>query len=167
MAAQGITYLQPAVMTAPGAYGPLLAGLPSGIAAVAEAAHGLLIHEHLAGSYGVTLTVADRASVHIRPVAGLLEQITAQDPRPLTAARAPANRLPGNCRHFTVLAAWRPCARRARPPGPDAVSAATSARARSRTTGCASTGTRPRSAGRWPTRRSTTCSGGCSGSTST
>jgi len=104
MAAHGITYLQPAVMTAPGAYGPLLAGLPSGIAAVAEAAHGVLIHEHLAGSYGVTLTVADRASVHIRPVAGLLEQITAQDPRPLTAARAPANRLPGNCRHFTVLA---------------------------------------------------------------
>jgi hypothetical protein len=45
-------YLEPGVMTAPGAYGPLLAGLPPGIAAVAEAAHGLLIHEHIAGPYG-------------------------------------------------------------------------------------------------------------------
>jgi hypothetical protein len=68
-------YLEPGVMTAPGAYGPLLAGLPPGIAAVAEAAHGLLIHEHIAGPYGVTLTQEDRASVHIRPVAGLLERL--------------------------------------------------------------------------------------------
>lgn len=98
-------YLTPAVMTAPGAYGPLLAGLPPGIAAVAEAAHGLLIHEHMAGSYGVTLTPADRASVHVRPVAGLLARMMAEDSRPLTVAREPVNRLPGNCRHFTVLAA--------------------------------------------------------------
>jgi hypothetical protein len=97
-------YLTPAVMTAPGAYGPLLAGLPPGIAAVAEAAHGLLIHEHMAGSYGVTLTPADRASVHVRPVAGLLQLIAARDSRPLTDARVPVARLAGNCRHFTVLA---------------------------------------------------------------
>ena len=97
-------YLEPAVMTAPGAFAPLLADLPPGIAAVAEAAHGLLIHEHIAGSYGVTLTQEDRASVHIRPVAGLLERITAQDRRPLTVARTPASRVAGNCRHFTVLA---------------------------------------------------------------
>jgi hypothetical protein len=45
-------YLEPAVMTAPGAFAPLLADLPPGIAAVAEAAHGLLIHEHIAGPYG-------------------------------------------------------------------------------------------------------------------
>ena len=97
-------YLTPAVMTAPGAYGPLLAGLPPGIAAVAEAAHGLLIHEHMAGSYGVTLTPADRASVHVRPVAGLLQLIAARDSRPLTDARVPVARRAGNCRHFTVLA---------------------------------------------------------------
>ena len=97
-------YLEAAVMTAPGAFAPLLADLPPGIAAVAEAAHGLLIHEHIAGSYGVTLTQEDRASVHIRPVAGLLERITAQDRRPLTVARTPASRVAGNCRHFTVLA---------------------------------------------------------------
>jgi hypothetical protein len=34
-------YLQPAVMTAPGDYAPLLADLPRGIAGLAEVAHGL------------------------------------------------------------------------------------------------------------------------------
>jgi len=38
-------------------------------------------------------------------VAGLLARMTAEDGRPLTVAREPASRLPGNCRHFTVLAA--------------------------------------------------------------
>jgi hypothetical protein len=68
-------------------------------------AHGLLIHEHITGPYGVTLTDERRASVHVRPVAGLLARMMAEDGRPLTVAREPASRLPGNCRHFTVLAA--------------------------------------------------------------
>jgi hypothetical protein len=97
-------YLQPAVMTTPGRHESLFADLPDGIAALAEVAHGLLIHEFIAGSYGVTLTEERRASVHIRPVSGLLERMMAQDSRPLTVAREPAGRLPGNCRHFTVLA---------------------------------------------------------------
>ena len=97
-------YLRPAVMTAPGTYQPLLADLPRGIASLAGVAHGLLIHEFIAGSYGVTLTGERRASVHVRPVAGLLGRMMAEDRRPLTAAREPAGRLPGNCRHFTVLA---------------------------------------------------------------
>ncbi len=98
-------YLQPQVMTAPGQYQPLLAELPPGIADLAAVAHGLLIHEHIAGAYGVTLTQQRRASVHVRPVAGLLGRMIAADSRPLTVAREPAHRLPGNCRHFTVLAA--------------------------------------------------------------
>src|SRR5579859_6054449 len=97
-------YLKPAVMTAPGHYQPLLADLPRGIAGLAGVAHGLLIHEHITGPYGVTLTEERRASVHVRPVAGLLARMMAEDSRPLTVAREPAGRLPGNCRHFTVLA---------------------------------------------------------------
>jgi len=97
-------YLKPAVMTAPGTYRSLLADLPHGIAGLAGAAHGLLIHEHIAGAYGVRLTDERRASVHVRPVAGLLGRIMAEDGRPLTVAREPAGRLPGNCRHYTVLA---------------------------------------------------------------
>jgi transglutaminase superfamily protein len=98
-------YLEPAVMTAPGDHQPLLADLPRGVAALAEVTHGLLIHEHIAGSYGVTLTGERRASVHVRPVAALLGRMMADDSRPLTVPREPADRLPGNCRHFTVLAA--------------------------------------------------------------
>jgi hypothetical protein len=97
-------YLQPGVMTAPGIYGPLLAAVPHGITAITEVIHGLLIHEHITGPYGVTLTEERRASVHLRPVAGLLERIMAEDPRPLTAAREPGARLATSCRHFTVLA---------------------------------------------------------------
>src|SRR5215472_990451 len=98
-------YLEPAVMTAPGACQPLLADLPRGVAALAEVAHGLLIHEHIAPVYGVTLTGERRASVHLRPAAALLGRMMADDSRPLTVPREPADRLPGNCRHFTVLAA--------------------------------------------------------------
>lgn len=97
-------YLRPAVMTAPGPAQPMLAGLPGDVAGLADVAHGVLIHEHIAGAYGVTLTDERRASVHLRPVAALLGQIAAEDGRPLTETRAPAQRLPGNCRHYTVLA---------------------------------------------------------------
>lgn len=98
-------YREPAVMTAPGKYQPLLADLPQGVAALAGVAHGLLIHEHIAGVYGVTLTDERRASVHVRPVAALLERMVADDSRPLPVPREPAARLPGNCRHFSVLTA--------------------------------------------------------------
>ena len=77
-------YLQPGVMTAPGNYQPLLAGLPRGIADLAAVAHGLLIHEHIVGAYGVTLTPERRASVHVRPVAGLLGRMTAFPHAPRT-----------------------------------------------------------------------------------
>ena len=97
-------YLEPGAMTAAGGYAPLLADLPRDIAALAAVSHGVMIHEHLAGAYGVTLTGERRASVHLRPVAALLGQMMAEDNRPLTVAREPVARLPGNCRHFTVLA---------------------------------------------------------------
>ena len=97
-------YTQPAVMTAPGRYAPLLAPLPRDIAGLAAVGQGLMIHEHMAEEgYGVTLSEADRASVHTRPVEQMLAQIMARDDRPLEAPREPAGRLAVNCRHFTVL----------------------------------------------------------------
>ena len=98
-------YTQPAAMTSPGRYASLLSDLPRDIPGLAAVGQGLLIHEHMAHGYGVTLSEADRASVHIRPVEGLLAQIVARDDRPLRIARTAAGRLPGNCRHFTVLMA--------------------------------------------------------------
>jgi hypothetical protein len=97
-------YTRPEVMTATGRYGPLLEPLPRDIAGLAAVGQGLIVHEHMAQEgYGVPLTEADRASVHTRPVEQILAQIVARDDRPLDIAREPAGRLPGNCRHFTVL----------------------------------------------------------------
>jgi hypothetical protein len=97
-------YTEPGAMTEAGRFAPLLDGLPRDLPALAAVGHGLLIHEHMAQGYGVTLTHDDRASVHIRPVEEILAQIIAKDSRPLDVARDPAGRLPANCRHFTVLA---------------------------------------------------------------
>lgn len=96
-------YTQPAAMTSAGRYAPLLDALPRDIAGLAAVGQGLLIHEHIAPAYGVTLSDEDRGTVHIRPVERLLESIVARDDRPLTIPRLPANRVAGNCRHFTVL----------------------------------------------------------------
>src|SRR5260370_41795239 len=80
-------HAQPTGMTSAGRYAALLAPLPRDIAGLAAVAQGLLIHEHMAHGYGVMLSEADRASVHIRPVEHLLAQIVARDGRPLTIAR--------------------------------------------------------------------------------
>jgi Transglutaminase-like superfamily len=96
-------YARPGAMTSPGRYAPLLAGLPRDIPGLAAVEHGLLIHEHMAEGYGVTLSGEERSSVHVRPAERMLELITARDRRPLGVAREPAARLPVNCRHFTVL----------------------------------------------------------------
>ncbi len=97
-------YTRPEVMTATGRYAPLVEPLPLDIAGLAAVGQGLIVHEHMAQEgYSVPLTEADRASVHTRPVEQILAQIVARDDRPLDIAREPAGRLPGNCRHFTVL----------------------------------------------------------------
>jgi hypothetical protein len=96
-------YSQPAGFTSPGKHADALAGLPDGLAVLTEVTHGLILHEHMAGMYGFELAEERRASVHVRPVSRLLDQIVAEDGRPLETAREPAERVPGNCRHFTVL----------------------------------------------------------------
>jgi hypothetical protein len=96
-------YSEPGVMTSAGRHAPLLHALPPDVATLAAVAQGLLVHEHLAQVYGVRLRDEDRASAHIRPVAQLLERITARDDRPLATPRAVEDRVAGNCRHLTVL----------------------------------------------------------------
>lgn len=96
-------YTQPAAMTSAGRFAPLLHTLARDIAGLAGVAQGLLVHEHVAPAYGVTLSDEDRSSVHVRPVERLLERIVARDGRSLDIPRAVANRVAGNCRHFTVL----------------------------------------------------------------
>jgi hypothetical protein len=78
-------------------------GLPSDPAALATVVQGLLMHEHIASTYGLSLSAAKHAEAHVRPVEEIVRQIVAHDPRPLTAARAPDERQVGVCRHFTLL----------------------------------------------------------------
>ncbi|HEX3489875.1 MAG TPA: transglutaminase-like domain-containing protein [Streptosporangiaceae bacterium] len=96
-------YSHPARFTEPGNHADALASLPADPAALAEVVHGLILHEHMAGMYGFEMADERRASVHIRPVSRLLDQITGEDDRPLDVPREPSARVPGNCRHFTVL----------------------------------------------------------------
>jgi hypothetical protein len=96
-------HTRPAAMTSAGRHAVLLEDLPDDPGSLATVLHGLVIHEHMAGGYGVTLSEADRWTVHVRPAGDLLAEIVARDPRPLDVERPPAERLPGNCRHFTVL----------------------------------------------------------------
>ena len=87
----------------PGAHADALAGLPADLAALTEVVHGLMVHEHMAGMYGFELAAEHRASVHVRAVSRLLDQILADDDRPLEVTREPSARVPGNCRHFSVF----------------------------------------------------------------
>ncbi|SCE84059.1 transglutaminase-like domain-containing protein [Micromonospora mirobrigensis] len=96
-------YAEPGRMTSAGAYAGLVDALPADVAGIARAGHGLLIHEHITDAYGVTLSEADRQTVHLRPVSELLARIAERDDRPLDLPRAPEQRIAANCRHFSVL----------------------------------------------------------------
>jgi hypothetical protein len=70
---------------------------------LAETVQGLLIHQHIAPAYGVTLGRDQQAQSHVRTVEKILGDIVARDGRPLSAARAINERQVGVCRHFTLL----------------------------------------------------------------
>jgi len=78
-------------------------GLPTDPASLAGVVQGLLMHEHIAPAYGLTLSQAKHAEAHARPVEEIVRQIVAHDARPLSEARAPGERQVGVCRHFTLL----------------------------------------------------------------
>jgi hypothetical protein len=78
-------------------------GLPGDPGALAGVVQGLLMHEHIAPAYGLTLSEAQHGEPHTRPVEEIVRQIVAHDARPLTAVRAPGERQVGVCRHFTLL----------------------------------------------------------------
>lgn len=93
----------PVDMSDAGRQASLLDGLPGDAGRLAEIVQGVLVHQHMAPAYGVTLTAAQQLQPHIRGVEPMLDRITARDARPLTAARPAAERLVGVCRHFTLL----------------------------------------------------------------
>ncbi|MDO8289900.1 MAG: transglutaminase domain-containing protein [Parvibaculum sp.] len=81
----------------------LFSSLPDDVAGLARVVQGLMLHEHLASTYGETLSDTRRGQTHIRDVAAMLDAIMSIDNAPLDFPRAPGKRLIGVCRHFTLL----------------------------------------------------------------
>ena len=96
-------YRTPIDMSDPGRQGLLFDGLPHDVGQLASIVQGLLIHQHLAPVYGVTLNQAQLAEPHVRGIEPMLERLTDRDSKPLLKARPEARRLVGVCRHFTML----------------------------------------------------------------
>jgi hypothetical protein len=96
-------FRSPIDMSDAGAKAALLDGLPRDVGGLAKVVQGLLIHEHVAPAYGVTLSAEQHAQAHMRGVEKMLDSIARQDSRPLPQARPPAERVVGVCRHFTLL----------------------------------------------------------------
>lgn len=97
------SYRQPVGLSDPGRHAALLDSLPRDATALAQTVQGLLIHQHIAPAYGVTLSRDQQAESHVRAVETMLDDIVARDDRPLSAARALDARQVGVCRHFTLL----------------------------------------------------------------
>jgi hypothetical protein len=96
-------YSTPCAYSSTGRQASLLDDLPRDQGSLAKIVQGLLMHEHVAPAYGLTLDAEQHRQAHIRPVEAMLQAIAARDPRPLSAARAPGQRQVGVCRHFTLL----------------------------------------------------------------
>ena len=96
-------YTQPAVMTSAGGHASMFDELPRDVASLARVVQGLLLHEHAAPAYGVTLSNERRSESHIRPVERMLDRVLTYNDQPLSVARPLDARLVGVCRHFTVL----------------------------------------------------------------
>jgi hypothetical protein len=96
-------FRSPIDMSNAGAKAALLDGLPRDVGGLARVVQGLLIHEHIAPAYDVTLSAEQHAQAHMRGVETILDCIARQDSRPLPQARPPGERVVGVCRHFTLL----------------------------------------------------------------
>jgi len=96
-------YSRPIAMSDPGRHAALFEGLPRDAGALAKIVQGLLVHQHIAPAYGVTLTRNQQAQSHVRAVEKILDGIVMHDGRPLSALRAINERQVGVCRHFTLL----------------------------------------------------------------
>jgi hypothetical protein len=92
-------------MSSPGKYATLFVGLPRDLEELRRIVPGLLLHEHMASAYGVSLSPERRGEAQIRPVEEMLDRIVAHRDAPLSVARSPEQRAIGVCRHFTLLLA--------------------------------------------------------------
>lgn len=92
-------------MTRAGRLAHRLLELPRELPELARAVQGLLLHEHWAPAYGVTLSDERRRGSQLRSTDEMLASLVAQDARSLALPRPLDTRQVGVCRHFAVLTA--------------------------------------------------------------
>ena len=98
-------YAAPGMMSDPGAYAGMLAGLPDDLATLCQVVQNNLIHVFWAERYGRQLSDEEKAPLQLRSVSQKLALMQQADGRPLGAARALEMRQVGNCRDFSLLLA--------------------------------------------------------------
>jgi hypothetical protein len=96
-------YKRAATMTSAGKYAAMLSRLPNNVAALVRIVHGLLLPEHAAALYGVTLSDERQREAHVRPVERMLDRLLSHDAQPLSISRRPEHRFVGTSRHFVLL----------------------------------------------------------------
>lgn len=96
-------YTQSGAMTQAGQYAAQFEALPRDIETLVAIVQGLLLHQHIAPHYGVTLSAERIGESHIRPVPEMLDQLLTHDTSPICTVRSLDNRLVGTCRDFSLL----------------------------------------------------------------
>ena len=87
----------------PGIYSEQYKDLPSDIPGLVKLIQGFLIHIYHAEAQGVSLYRKRTNEVLLRTVPEKLKRLFEMDERPLMVARAPKNKLVGNCRDFALF----------------------------------------------------------------
>ena len=96
-------YAEASTLTSPGRHADAFAALPDDPVALARIVQGLVLHKYMAQAYGVQVPPSREVESHTRRVESMLDQVLAQDARPLPALRSPDKRLFGVCGHFTSM----------------------------------------------------------------
>ena len=96
-------YRTPVEMTAPGRHAAVLKDLPRDVKALAAIVQGVMVHEHMGDIYGTAFTPEQHGEAHLRRLDAVLDRMASHRPNDPLAARPPAERTVGVCRHFTLL----------------------------------------------------------------
>ena len=96
-------YRTPVALSDPGSQAALFDDLPRSPERLAVVIQGLLMHQHVASTYPVSLSPTQIEQAHVRAVEEMLAAIAAHDARPLHTARPAGERQVGVCRHFTLM----------------------------------------------------------------
>jgi hypothetical protein len=96
-------YREQSAITRPGKQSALFTDLPQSIEVLCKIVQGLIIHYGCGDLYGCQITAEREREIDTRYVERMLERIIERDPRPLSEARAPQQRLVGCCRDFSTM----------------------------------------------------------------